>query len=199
MRGPRPPRARGRSCAWPRLALGIPASADPSPPVSRCLRALPSSPGQRHFPPPPHPPRRRTLAPLGQRHIRVGLPHAPAPACLRPHAPPSQASVTSGWASRLSTSPPSWCAPTRRSTSTSRSPRPTAEAGPAATSGSRSPPRAVAAAAATTRRWSRRGMKLCGLPLRVTCLCLRPGVVGQSTLLVLKKAKKIPQTLPNKR
>eukprot|EP00964_Phaeocystis_antarctica_P149963 scaffold117247_cov52-Phaeocystis_antarctica.AAC.2 len=76
-----------------------------------------------------------------------------------PPLPLPQVSVTSGWASRLSTSRPSWCAPTRRSTSTSPSPRPTAEAGPAATSGSRSPPRAVAAAAATTRRWSRRSIR----------------------------------------
>lgn len=60
----------------------------------------------------------------------------------------------------MSTSRPSWCAPTRRSTSTSLSPRPTAEAGPAATSGSRSPPRvAEAAAAATTRIWSKRSIR----------------------------------------
>ena len=60
----------------------------------------------------------------------------------------------------MSTSRPSWCAPTRRSTSTSLSPRPTAEAGPAATSGSRSPRRvAEAAAAATTRIWSKRSIR----------------------------------------
>ena len=80
--------------------------------------------------------------------------------CAVSACPPLQASATSGWASRLSTSRPSWCAPTRRSTSTSLSPRPTAEAGPAATSGSRSPPRvAEAAAAATTRIWSKRSIR----------------------------------------